>query len=299
MTTAEHCQKCGKTWSQEPGHPRQSCPGCGDGQWKLENSLDNLGRLTEYRIVRERSGRGLVITLELAWVQNETNNAVAALPHRLKSKYRHMKGDLGIKDGRGCVVTFDKLPDGRWDITELRRGEPRSAMTRRMAGKGETSDLRVSLRDPLEPFRAGFTQLRVQAETTMRSLHASSVTQSKSRDAVQRETWGGLGGAVTDELLGIRGIGSRIGRALASDAQRAQRIRNREASRDQARLLVFQARQQVEMCSKVLGHRLAQSLLRALAEAETARNSETTVRGVLRVIARLESWRASPLRTER
>lgn len=292
MPIVEHCLRCGKSWSREPQHQRHACPGCGDSHWDSEPTLDNLGKGTEYAIVRERSGRGLILTLELQWTQNEKNNANAVLSHRLKARYRHMKGDLGVKDGRECVIVFDRMTDDRWDIVDLRRKD--AAIVRRESAKEPALAVLPRLGvDPLTPHRGVITGLRVQAETLLRGAASSSATQSASRSAIQKEIWGGIGGAVTGELLGSTRIGTTLGRAAAADAQARQRAQAQEAARQSARFLVHQARQLVEVISGALGHRLAQSLLRVLAEAESARNPQTSARKVLLVVNRLESWRPS------
>lgn len=71
-----------------------------------------MGRGTEYEIYDERIDENQVITLFVMWPPNTANNAVVPLSHRLKSIYRHQKGDLHIEDGRGLLITFDLAESG-------------------------------------------------------------------------------------------------------------------------------------------------------------------------------------------
>lgn len=79
----------------------------------------------EYEVYDEEIDSNQVMTLGLVWIDNHANNARVQLSHRLKSMYRHQKGDLSVKDGRELIVSFDRPsagPDkGRWIIKAKRR----------------------------------------------------------------------------------------------------------------------------------------------------------------------------------
>lgn len=304
MAVQEHCLRCGKSWSREPDRERRPCPGCSDPQWDTEFPLDHVGRLTEYEIVEERSGRGLVISLDLIGARNPKNNTTVPLPHRLKKRYRHMKGDLGVKDGRECVIVFDKSPDGQWEIVDLRRkAAPREGGSQRARSSidsqasrpppapASSSDLAVPSQDPLVQIRPPLAELRTRTEAALRGPQAASMHRPRSGEVIQKEIWGIAGGIVTEGLFGRRSLGSRFGRALASDAHEASRQRADATAMTEARSLVYQARDLVEKASPVIGHHLTRSLFRALDQAESATRPETVLRRSLQVVLRLQSWR--------
>jgi hypothetical protein len=122
------CLKCDKTWPRNSDTASEPCPGCGDSEWAEEYDLEKtLGARNEYYVSGERiNDTGLLMTLELRGSWNRDATAQAPLCHRLKSYYRHAKGDLGVKDGRELMVSFDRLPGdsgGRWGM-RVRRQEP-------------------------------------------------------------------------------------------------------------------------------------------------------------------------------
>ncbi len=124
----ETCLKCDRSWSRDPQAPREPCPGCGDPEWDHEYDLAQyLGARNDYYVVGERiSENGLLMTLELLGSRNRSAAAQAPLCHRLKSYYRHAKNDLGSRDGRELMVSFDLLPgdpDRRWGM-RIRQQEP-------------------------------------------------------------------------------------------------------------------------------------------------------------------------------
>ena len=83
-------------------------------------SEGNPGARNEYYVFGERiSENGLLMTLDLRGAWNRSSAAQAPLCHRLKSYYRHAKGDLGVRDGRELMVKFDRSGDGlqdRWGM---------------------------------------------------------------------------------------------------------------------------------------------------------------------------------------
>jgi hypothetical protein len=122
------CLKCDKGWARSPGPAIEPCPDCGDREWDHEFDLENhLGAGNDYYITGERiSEHGLIMTLQLRGSLNRNATAQAPLCHRLKSYYRHAKNDLGSKDGRALVVSFDRLPGdagGRWGM-RIRQQQP-------------------------------------------------------------------------------------------------------------------------------------------------------------------------------
>lgn len=122
------CRKCDKQWTRDDGLPPEACPGCGDGEWDREYGLENyLGARNDYYVAGEEiSASGLLMTLELRGSWNRGATARAPLCHRLKSYYRHAKADLGVKDGRELMVSFDRSADGPnqpWTM-RIRRQEP-------------------------------------------------------------------------------------------------------------------------------------------------------------------------------
>jgi hypothetical protein len=119
------CKKCDKTWTQKSNTAGERCPGCGDTEWAKEYDLEKtLGAGNDYYISRERiSDSGFLMSLDLRWVWNRDTTAQAPLCHRLKSYYRHAKGDLGVKDGRELIVSFNRDSGGQWQM-RLRRQEP-------------------------------------------------------------------------------------------------------------------------------------------------------------------------------
>ena len=126
MPIKERCVRCGTGWTRDDSEARHPCPACGSPQWDIEQQLDNVGRGTEYEIYDERVDQNQVITLFVRWPRNTANNAVVPLSHRLSASYRHQKGNLAAKDGRGLLITFDKedvgTGSGTWIISSLRRG---------------------------------------------------------------------------------------------------------------------------------------------------------------------------------
>jgi hypothetical protein len=64
----------------------------------------------------------------LVWPLNRSNRASVRLSHRLKSMYRHQKGDLSVKDGRELLVKFERPGHGRdsgmWVIHTRRKDLP-------------------------------------------------------------------------------------------------------------------------------------------------------------------------------
>ena len=52
------------------------------------------------------------MTLMLQGSWNPDASATAPLCHRLKEDYQPRKNDLGVKDGRELVITFDRAPNG-------------------------------------------------------------------------------------------------------------------------------------------------------------------------------------------
>ena len=158
--------------------------------------------------------------------------------------------------------------------------------------------LNCSMPDPLGPYRTALQQLRVRAEQLLLATARHTSTQKSPADQVHRELLAGIGGAFTSELLGRRRIGSSVGRAIAANAQTAQRQREAAASRATARDLVTETRQLVHSFSPVVGPRQTQSFLRLLAQADSAHRPDTSVRRVLEVVGRIEGWQppSSPSR---
>jgi hypothetical protein len=122
------CLKCDKTWTRNSDAASEPCQSCRDPEWAEEYDLEkNLGARSDYYISGERiNDNGLLMTLELRGSWNRDATAQAPLCHRLKSYYRHAKGDLGVKDGRELMVSFDRLPGDsarRWGM-RIRRQEP-------------------------------------------------------------------------------------------------------------------------------------------------------------------------------
>lgn len=149
--------------------------------------------------------------------------------------------------------------------------------------------------DPLASHRIALQQLRGRAEQLLGVVAGGPSARPSPGDQVQRELFAGLGGAITSEFLGRRRVGSSIGRALAASAQDAQRRREAEASRAAARDLVRETRQLIQPVSQVVGPRQTQSLLRLLAQAESAHRPDTVVRRVLEAIGRIEGWQPPPV----
>jgi Swt1-like HEPN len=100
-----------------------------------------------------------------------------------------------------------------------------------------------------------------------------------------------VGGAISSEIFGRRRPGARIGRAFASDAQRAAAALAQRNARDHALGIVRQARQLVDFASEIIGARLTQSLQRGLADAEAAQRADTILRKIIQVTGRLEALR--------
>ena len=123
------CLKCDKSWSRNSDSPDRGCPGCGARDWNQEYSLEqHVGARNDYNVVEERVGEGHLMTLMLQGTWNPAASAMAPLCHRLKEDYRHRKNDLGVKDGRELVVTFDRATSGpnagRWIFADIRRRPP-------------------------------------------------------------------------------------------------------------------------------------------------------------------------------
>jgi len=79
----------------------------------------------EYEILEESMDPHQIMRLELIWPLNRMNRTSVVLSHRLKTMYRHQKGDLSVKDGRELLIKFQK-PDwgpnkGRWVIHTKRK----------------------------------------------------------------------------------------------------------------------------------------------------------------------------------
>ena len=148
--------------------------------------------------------------------------------------------------------------------------------------------------DPLGPHRTALQQLRWRAEQLLSATARRPATRLTPADQVHRELFAGIGGALTSEFLGRRRIGSSVGRAIAVNAQTAQRQREAEASRATAHDLVTEVRQLVHSVSQVLGPRQTQSFLRLLAEADSAHRPDTSVRRVLEAVGRIEGWQPPP-----
>jgi hypothetical protein len=111
------------------------------------------------------------------------------------------------------------------------------------------------------------------------------------RATAVREALGEVGGAVSSEIFGRRGPGARIGRAIVTSNEHAQKAQAQRNERYQALSVVVRARQIVESASPIIGPRITQSLLRGLADAESAHRPDTTLRRVLQVAGRLEAHR--------
>jgi hypothetical protein len=95
--------------------------------WDKE-SLPHVGRDLDYEIIDESEDHNFITRLDLRWVLNAQNYAMARLPHRLKNAYRKMKNDLHSKDGRELIITFYLVPRGdsefRWEIRMRRKPFP-------------------------------------------------------------------------------------------------------------------------------------------------------------------------------
>jgi Swt1-like HEPN len=152
-----------------------------------------------------------------------------------------------------------------------------------------------SVPDPLGPHRAALQQLRWRAEQLLAAIAHRPATQRSPADQVHRELFAGIGGALTSEFLGRRRVGSSVGRAIAASGQAAQRQRELEAARGGTQDLVREARQLVHSVSQTLGPRLTQSLLRLLAQADSAHRPDTSVRRVLEAVGRIEGWQPPSL----
>ncbi len=125
----ERCLKCDRSWNRDSDSPAHACPGCGARDWNQEYHLNqHLGARNDYYIVEERVGEGHLMTLMLQGSWNPDASATAPLCHRLKEDYRRRKNDLGVKDGRELVITFDRAPNGpnagRWILADIRRRPP-------------------------------------------------------------------------------------------------------------------------------------------------------------------------------
>lgn len=146
--------------------------------------------------------------------------------------------------------------------------------------------------NPLSQMRPELASLRVQGQAFLVSL--AQVSNSRGGDphsVLRREALGELGGAISKQLLGRRRVGSGIVRAYVDANQRSQEFRREQQARIQALSLLHQVRTRLDACSATIGLRMAQSLRRVLAEAETARRPETIVRRTLAVIGRLEAFK--------
>lgn len=157
-----------------------------------------------------------------------------------------------------------------------------------------TEVLNHSMPDPLGPHRVALQQLRWRAEQLLPATSRRPVTRLSPADQVHRELLSGIGGALTSEFLGRRRIGSSVGRAIAANAQKAQRQREVEAARAAAHDLVTEARQLVHSVSQAVGPRQTQSFLRLLAQADSAHRPDTSIRRVLEAVGRIEGWQPPP-----
>jgi hypothetical protein len=149
---------------------------------------------------------------------------------------------------------------------------------------------------PLPSIRQSLQGVKWQAQSQLQAVTAAQARPSPAYDAGRIELFGELGGAIGGEFFGKRRVGAKIGRALAVRSARTQRAQRDLADRNQAAALVHQLRQLVETASPALGHRFASSLRRNLADAEAAERTSTILRKVLRVAARLETFRLAPPR---
>lgn len=147
--------------------------------------------------------------------------------------------------------------------------------------------------DPLARHRGAIQQLRWRAEQLLEAHSHRPAAERSPLETLHREVLAGVGGALTSELFGRKRLGSSTGRAIAANAQFAQRQRERQAARTEARDVAQQARQLVSSTASVIGSRSAQSLSRLLAQADAAQRPETALRKVLEVAGRLEAWRLS------
>ena len=123
-----HCLRCDKQWEPGPDRARDPCPQCGEPNWDKEVDLGPyLMPLQAYRITNERMDQAMVLTLELQAV-DVRHSTHAVLSHRLKTTYRHQKGDLSVKDGKELIITLENPnagPNkGLWVITDLHRAPP-------------------------------------------------------------------------------------------------------------------------------------------------------------------------------
>ena len=82
----------------------------------------------EHWVAAEREGRGGVLTLELSGRPRNNVSTIVELNHRLKSDYRHFRGDQRIDDPRQGVIAFDRATNGadesKWVISSYRRRTP-------------------------------------------------------------------------------------------------------------------------------------------------------------------------------
>jgi hypothetical protein len=145
--------------------------------------------------------------------------------------------------------------------------------------------------DPLAPIRPALQAVRFQAEQLLQTLVANPVGSRGAQGAVVQEAFGVAGGVISHELFGRRRTGSRIARAWVTDTQRKQQAVSRQNARNEALLVVKQARSLVSSVSQKIGSRYAQSLSRGLADAEAAHRPDTILRKVLQTVGRLEAFR--------
>jgi hypothetical protein len=122
----DHCLKCNAGWRHGKIPPGGTCPVCGQPEWDKEYDLSSfLGAGNDYYVAGERIGEnGLLMDLDLRLSSNRSSTFRAPLCHRLKSYYRHAKGDLRVDDGRELMVSFDGVaghPDRRWSMKVRRQ----------------------------------------------------------------------------------------------------------------------------------------------------------------------------------
>jgi ribosomal protein S27AE len=122
----ERCEWCDKSWEREDNSPRHACPRCGQVEWDQEPIYGNyVGAWNEYEIMTEATDPNLILWLDLRGTMARGMTARVPLGHRLKEVYRHGKGDLSSKDGRGLIIAFHS-PSGsgaQWGIA-LKRPWP-------------------------------------------------------------------------------------------------------------------------------------------------------------------------------
>lgn len=98
------------------------CPRCQRSDWKDEPNYATIGvgAYGQYEIRGESVGGGhLIMYLDLQLV-TAFHAPRVPLTHRLKQEYRHMRNDLGSKDGRGLIIQFSPshgTAEGPWNIT--------------------------------------------------------------------------------------------------------------------------------------------------------------------------------------